>query len=349
MFRHARLVFHGTPLVLIATFTFLLLLAIRARLVGIPLAIVVVSWFFKYCFVLLDAAIAGNDEPPVLSIEMVNPFDEQRPLGQALLMGGGVSLVWWLWMSVGAGIAVVTAVALVLLLPANIAVFGISGNVFHAAWPPRLFGVIRGLGWDYLLLNAIVFASGGMTYVLLTHDVSLWLAAACIQIFFLLIFALIGGALFEHRIDFGLESRTPQERRDERDRRDHNRARQQMIDHSYEYFRHNKPVDGWREIETWLKTHAQGNQVLTEYHEVLEAACAWDDARPGDKLANELIALLLAQRQTGAVLEVVERRLATNPQFQPVSAARLAELAAAAGKRMLRRQIEATAKNTGPL
>jgi hypothetical protein len=74
---------------------------------------------------------------------------------------------------------------------------------------------------------------------------------------------------------------------------------------------------------------------------VFEAACGWEDARPGDRLANELIGLLLARRQTGVALEVAEQRFAANPQFRPTSAQRLTELAAVAGKRALRRQLEA--------
>ena len=46
-----------------------------------PLALLVVSWFFKYGFVLLDQVADGVNEPPVLSYEMLNPANESRPLG----------------------------------------------------------------------------------------------------------------------------------------------------------------------------------------------------------------------------------------------------------------------------
>src|SRR5262249_25623138 len=109
---------------------------------------------------------------------------------------------------------------------------------------------------------------------------------------------------------------------------------------AYEQFRVHKPLEGWREIETWLKTHAVGDNTLSEYHAVFDAACAWDDIRPGDRLANELIGLLLVRRQTAAALEGSEQRFTVNPKFRPVNAARLAELAGLAGKRALRRQLE---------
>jgi len=84
------------------------------------------------------------------------------------------------------------------------------------------------------------------------------------------------------------------------------------------------------------------DELLSEHRAVLAVAARWDDVRPADRLTNELVELYFARRQTGRALEVVEERLATNPKFKPTHAAhalRLAELAAAAGKRALRRQL----------
>src|ERR1700761_2336484 len=93
MGRYLRVPFHMTPLLLVATFTVGMVIAVHAGMGGIPLAIVLVSWFFKYCFVLLDSIVAGEDEPPVLAVEMVNPLSEQRPLLAAGLIGGECALV----------------------------------------------------------------------------------------------------------------------------------------------------------------------------------------------------------------------------------------------------------------
>jgi hypothetical protein len=84
------------------------------------------------------------------------------------------------------------------------------------------------------------------------------------------------------------------------------------------------------------------DELLLEHRAVLAIAARWDDVRPADRLTNELIELYFARRQTGRALDVVEERLATNPKFKPTHPAhalRLAELAAAAGKRALRRQL----------
>ncbi len=338
--RCVRLVFHSTPLVLVATFSVGFLIAFHAGLMGLPLTALLASWFFKYCFVVLDSAVAGHDEIPVLSAEMVNVFDEPRPLGFAAVILVAVSAVVSVNVYLGTGASLAVAVGFILFLPAIIAMFSVSGNVFVAVWPPKLLGVVRGLGWDYLFLNGAMLLVGVIAYFLAATHFPLWVTLAVVQLLFLSLVGLIGSAMFEHRIDFGLESRSPTERLAERDRRDHAKARQQMIDLAYEQFRVQKPLEGWREIETWLKTHAVGDNTLNEYHAVFDAACAWDDVRPGDRLANDLIGLLLVRRQTGAALEVAERRFALNAKFRPVNAARLAELASLAGKRALRRQLD---------
>jgi hypothetical protein len=339
--RCVRLIFHSTPTVLVVTFTIGFLLAMRSGLAGLPLALMLLSWFFKYCFVVLDSALAGRNELPVLSVEMVNPFDEQRPLGIGLLILAAVAAVFAAKAYIGLGTALVLATVFGLVLPASVAVLGISGNLFLAAWPPRLFETLRGLGSDYILLNLAILIVAAIAYAPIALSVPVWMSIAALQWLFLMLFALIGTSVFERRIEFGLDSRTPEEHRAERDRREHEQARQRMVDHAYEYFRHQKPLEGWHEIDTWLKTHARGDRTLPEYHAVLEAACGWDDVRPGDRLANELIGWLLARRQGGMALQVAEQRFAANPQFRPASGVRLAELAAQAGKPALRRRLEA--------
>jgi hypothetical protein len=337
--RYVRFGLHGTALVLVAAFTFGLLLAYRAGLAGVFLGLLLISWFFKYCFVVMDAALAGHDEPPVLSVEMVNPVSEARPLFAVAWIGAAISAVLAVHGHWGQGAAFTTAIALACALPASLGILGLESNPLLAASPLRWLMVIRALRWHYLPLLAAMLAAAALPYVL-TAQGYLPLAVICGQMLLLVLFALIGGALFEHRLDLGLDSRTRQERTAERDRREHLAARQHMIDHAYEQFRINRPKEGWREIETWLAAHARGTRSREEYHAVLEAACSWDDGRPADRLANDLIGLLLATSDNGTALEVAELRLASNPKFTPAQAPRLAELAGLAGKPALRRKLQ---------
>jgi hypothetical protein len=340
--RYALLPFHSTPLLLVGTFSLGLLLASKAGLMGIPLAFILLSWFFKYCFVVLDAIVAGDEEPPVLSIEMVNPVGEQRPLVLALLILVECMLVIAVRKYAGTPASVLAIGVLTVALPANIAVLGVTRNPFLAASPHTLFQIVRALGRDYVLLNVTMLGAAAIIYCMGVYEAPLWLALAAMQLLFLTTFALVGGAVFEHRLELGIDSRTRQERAAERDAREHQVQRGRMLDRAYSKFRVSKPLEGWQEIEAWLREFAQGERQMGEYRALLAAASKWDDARVGDRLANDVLALLLAKRATGEALDVVEQRIVTNPQFQlsqPAQAMRLAELAGAAGKRALQRRL----------
>ena len=113
---------------------------------GIPLGLLLFSWFFKYCFVILDSVVAGDDEPPVLSIEMVNPISEQRPLVLAALILVAGMAVTALQMRFGSTVGFGAVLVLTWVLPANIAVLGYTRNVAKAIWPPALFTLIRSPG-----------------------------------------------------------------------------------------------------------------------------------------------------------------------------------------------------------
>jgi hypothetical protein len=344
MVRHLLLPLHATPLLLVVTFSFGSLIAWKAGFAGIPLAVVLISWFFKYCFVLLDSIVAGEDEPPVLSVEMVNPVDEQRPLMTALLIGAECAGVSALEQHLGTRAAVPALVVVALALPASIAVMGVTGNPFRAMWPPALIDVVRALRRDYVVLNLLILAFVGVAYWMGVHEVSVGTASFVGQMLLLIVFSLVGGAVFEHRLELGIESRTRAERFAERDAREHQSERHRMLDHAYSSFRVRKPLEGWQEIEAWLRQHAQGEMQAVEYRALLETTSKWDDVRAADRLANDFAALLLARRASGEALQVIEERLRANPLFRPAPptlAVRMAELAGAAGKRSLQRQITA--------
>jgi hypothetical protein len=356
MNRYVLFPFRGGALMLLLTFTVGQEIALHAGWMGLPLALALLSWFFKYCFILLDAIVVGAAEPPVLSVEMINPINEQRPLGQALLIAGGVALCLAAGKSLGVMMGWLTGAVLLLLLPASIATLGMTGHLLRAAWPPELWSVIRGVGHHYLLL-IIAIPGLALFFVALAHyGASSWVLIGGGQLSFLLAFALIGSVLHEHRLELGIEYRTMEEHIAERTEREHASERSRMMDHAYMKFRVGKPLEGWQEIHDWLKLQRApaggslagrpvvdpGDELLREHRAVLAIAGRWDDVRPADRLTNELVELYFARRQTGRALEVVEERLAANPKFKPTNAAhtlRLAELAAAAGKRALRRQL----------
>jgi hypothetical protein len=342
MIRYLQFPFHTAGLLLVATFTLGLTIAVDAGLMGIAAGLLFISWFFKYCFVLLDAVIAGAEEPPVLDVNMVNPLSEQRPLAQALIIAGGVLLTLWVWQHAGVRWAYLCGGLLTLTLPASVAVMAISGNAFVAMWPPALVRLIHGLRWHYLMPVAMMAVAALSVRWMSVRDVSLWLIIAVVQVLFLLTFSLIGGVVHENRFELGIDTLTREEREKARAEAEHQRARAQMLDRAYAKFNVSESRLGWEEIQKWLAAYSE-DTLFMEHRAVLKAVSVWPDVRPADKLAGDLIAALLARKRTGEALEVVEGRLASNPGFRPAEEAhtvRLAELAGLAGKRGLRRVLE---------
>lgn len=52
--RYLAIPLRMAPLLLIGTFSLLLVLATKAGFLGIPLGLILLSWFTKYAFVLID-------------------------------------------------------------------------------------------------------------------------------------------------------------------------------------------------------------------------------------------------------------------------------------------------------
>ena len=348
MTRYLLFPFRGASMALVVTFTLGLSLAFHAGWIGIPLGLLLISWFFKYCFILLDSVIAGAEEPPVLSIEMVNPVDEQRPLAQAILIVGGGLLSFELGRLIHPAFGWMSGALLLLLLPASIAVMAMSGNPLRAAWLPELLSLVRGTGRDYAILIGSIAALGVLVATCLQVGAPAGLLVAVVQLSFLLVFALVGGALHEHRLELGIEYKSPRERLAERASREHVSERNRAMERAYGKFRVSKPLEGWQEIQSWLKLHGRAedlaDKMLLEHRAVLATVARWDDVRPADRLTDELVDLFLKRKETGRALEVVEERLVSNPGYRPKEprqVVRLAELASAAGKRALRRHLVA--------
>ncbi len=343
MTRALLLPLRPAPLILVALFSVGLRFGIAGGLLAIPLVAMFVSWFFKYCFVLLDAAVAGDDEPPVLTLEMCNPVNELRPLAELLLIVVGCMLVALARRVAGEPGLVLSGALLLGSLPATVAVLCLGPSALHAASPVALARMIHGLGHHYLWLVLATLALGAGLYALVRLDVSLLLTLALGQLAFLFVFALIGGLVHENRLALGISTRTREERLSERKLAEHVSERKQMLDRSFAQLRLGRTADSWREVERWIAVHCRGERADAEFDALMESTLKWEPPVVADRLVSEYLARLLAARDNGRALETLERRLASNPSFRPVRpehAHRLRELAAFAGKRALCRQLD---------
>jgi hypothetical protein len=342
MTRYLLMPFHATPLILVAVFTIVWAYAIKGGMFGIPADIILASWFSKYCYVLLDSVVAGHKELPVLSVEMLNPVDEQRPLFQAVIVALGFIASWWVYHSVGPVWGLTLGALLVMALPATVALLAISDSWIHALSPLAIGQVVKGLGVSYF--GVLIVTLGGMMLVLTLAQTldSLLLTLVLAQLLFIAMFCYVGGAVFERRIELQLATRTFDERMTERDERRHAAERAAILDRSYALLRLKRRSEAWAHLEPWMRRHCPDSHPFTEYHALQVASCAWEDPVIGDKVTNEYLGKLMANGETGMAVEALEIRQASNPTFcpeDPALAKRLIELANLSGRKVLSQKL----------
>ena len=162
----------GASLTLIALFSVLLLIAASGGLLGLPLALIVTSWFFKYGFALLDQVADGIDEPPVLSYEMINPLNESRPLGLLLVVAVVYLVTEALGHEFGFGLTTALRTIGLLLLPAVIMAQAAGGFV-QSLNPVTLIQMVSRVPGSYLLILSVLAG-----FWLLATGLVIWLPDA---------------------------------------------------------------------------------------------------------------------------------------------------------------------------
>jgi hypothetical protein len=312
-------------------FAVLLSVAAKSGLLGIPLALILTSWFFKYAYILFDHTVRGMDEPPTLDIQMLNPLDEQRPLAQVAILGLIYVAVNFVATHLGPAAAICLAVAALLLLPASVAILGLDGNVFKAANPMAWVHLVLRLGPMYALVLAII---GGYAFLIaLLARWELWLPVQiAIYMFCILsVFSVLGGALYERRHALGLETWVSPERTEERRDKEELRQSEQEVMEAYGKMRAGSHTQAWSMLQSWLTT--RGN-APDDYRWLCGRVATWDDPRYATRLTEDYVDRLLALKRTGEALDVVAARLAEDPAFRPKSAAatlQIARIAAGGG------------------
>ena len=319
--RYLALPLKTAPLMLIAIFSFMLSIAARVGLYGLPLTLILMSWFFKYAFVLLDHTTDGAREPPVLSVEMINPVSEQRSLVLLILVVGiffaSDAAAYWF----GPILGLLLGLVLVFILPAIVAVQGATGSLAQSLNLHRCVRLIARLGRDYalivacaaaLLAIATLFAriSAVPLIVRFAFDMYAWLA----------LFAIIGGVLFERRLDIGLDAAFTPELVDEKAFAAIDRERDRLIDLIYAEWRGGSHLTACRTITDLLERSATPSDELEWLY---SKTAAWPDARLPNQLAQTWLPYLLTEKRHGRVLEVLRERLAADPEFRPTNSTEL--------------------------
>ncbi|HVF16736.1 MAG TPA: hypothetical protein VNA21_07480 [Steroidobacteraceae bacterium] len=338
--RYLALPLKSAPLMLIIIVSLLLSFASRAGLMGLPLTLILMSWFFKYAFVLLDHTTDGVDEPPVLSLEMVNPVSEQRSLVLliivvAIFFSSNAASYWF-----GPALGTLLAIAIVFILPAIIGIQGATGSLLQSLNLSRCVRLIGTLGRDYALIVVCAGVLLSVAFVLSRMpSLPLIIRLAFAMYAWLALFAVIGGVLFERRLDIGLDAAYSPERVDAKNAADVEHERNRLVDRIYAEWRGGSHVTACITVTELLR---QSTAPSDELEWLYAKTSHWPDARLPSQLAQAWLPYLLAAKRNGRVLEVLKERLAADPSFRPATSQqvlRCVRLARDGGERNIARKL----------
>lgn len=321
----------GGAAALILVFAVLLTVALSAGFVGIPLAAILLSWFFKYAYILFDHVVRGVDAPPTLDIQMVNPLSEQRPLAQVIIVAGVAAVVTMSASRLPWAVVWLLAASATLLLPASVAVLGLEGNMLKAVYPVALARMIWGLGVTYLQVVGVIAATVLMLWVLAKFHLWLPIELAIAMFAVLSLFSMLAGALYERRHELGLETWHSPERTAAVERAAEQKENQRVVTEAYGLARSGSHVKAWELLKSWLDSRAHA---IEDYRWVCASAASWGDPRYANRLTEEFVDRLLALKMTGEALDTVAARLRVDKDFRPKSAATtlyIAQLAVCGG------------------
>jgi hypothetical protein len=322
--RRVARILGSTLFVLVFTFSALLTVAAKAGILGIPLAAILLSWFGKYVFVIIDTVAHGHTEPPVLSLDMVAPFANWRGLSLVAVTGSVWLLTNWFESVAGTAIAAVTRLLALATLPACVAIIAIESNPIKAMNPIALGRVIVGLGSRYLQLLGALLAAAVVTYLIGRAPLWLMLRIALDLSLVVALSWLLGFSLYHRRAALGIEAWRSPERTAERESRVSQREHAHFIDEIFGLVRSGSHTNAWASIERRLE---QTRHADAEYDWLLDALQRLDDPRHLARLQDQYLERLVTARRGADGLKALERIWRTSPNFLPRDAAATLTLA----------------------
>ncbi len=325
LFRPAR----GGALGVILVFSILFTIAANASLLGLPLGLILISWYFKYAYFLFDSVVRGVDEPPVLDIQTLNPVSEWRPVAQVVVLAVLGAAVVLVERTLGQGPAVALGIMVALALPASIAVLGLEGHIFHAFSPRALWQLVTALGPWYVVVLGVIAGYAGL--IAAWSAWTSWLVLRLVVLLYaiLSVMSLLAGALYERRDALGLEVWHSPERHAERSRLELLKSSQRIVDSAYAQVRLGAHTAAAKILDEWL---AGRGHALEDYQWLCERLTGWADSRHLLRTQAAYVDRLLRLQRNSEALDVVTAALRLNPQFRPGSAAATFSVASIAAR-----------------
>lgn len=305
---------------------------------GVPLVVILLSWYFRYSFAFLDRLSAGNTEAPVLSVEMiVSSMGEFRWLLPLILVAVAFFASGAANFLLGVAVATVASLALLACLPVVLVIQGWTGRLSHSLNPRVCRIVIENFGTDYVWMVLWVIGIAALCVAVPSVidgtprmlRIALWLYA------WLGVIAIAGGALFANRERLSETLPLVLPELQPRSLDDLAAEREAWLDRIYGAWRGKAFENAYRLV---IEHVEQSTEPLQELNWLLSRASTWEPRQLSNRIAQELVSRLLAEAREGQALRLVKERRSVDPGFglqNRDDALRLAHLATQWGDREL--------------
>ena len=286
-----------------------------ASAVGVFGIILVLAFFLpafsQYMFVILERAALGHNDVPVLSPEMVDPF-QLRPMLALLLIILFVA-AYGAAREMGYGISNLVVLTAIGLLPAMLSILAISGNHLDAVNPRNIMQFIVGMKFGYLRAVTALVVTGFVIRVigaLHLPEVFIWF------LFFyavILVFRYLGHVIYLHRDKLGLAA----ERGPELDSAQMESLElvenKRLMDHIFDCSNTGQYDKGYLEVMEYARRAKDSEKTVGWF---IQQALQWDNKEIGLRLAQWLVSERLDKKNTNNAWLTFEQALMANAKFR---------------------------------
>lgn len=314
---------HGGLATAIVVFAVLSLLAVKAGLFGLWLAVLLSFGGAKYLVVVLRARALG-EAPPVADVDLFNPVARVWLLGGWALMAVLVSAALLLY-SAGHGLAAeILILGCAFVFPAAVLRLAVTQSPLEMLRPAALMGTIRRTGIVYGWIFAAAAAGWLVNRLAAGLPEVVRYAAGAYQL--VLLFSLSGAVFYARRDALELPVRRSPEIDAARRRQVAERERRAVLDHAYGHVSRGNGHAGVAYIRQWLERNDDARET---WHWFFEALGEWESPRARVHFGRDYIARLGRAGAWEQALDVMARCLGLDADFRPRDEDRRPLLAAA--------------------
>ncbi len=304
----------SSTLITLATFVLLILLAVKAGILGLWLAIVVVPAYLRYLTMIAEARARDRDASPpgIEFFTLVGNAWTLFPVIPVVLLG---FLAVEAMQAFGAAAALVIALLGGVVLPAIIGVLVITHSPLQSVDPRAIGRFIRNCGasYAYALLAAVLVVAVPMMLDFLPAWVRSLIEVYLLAAFFAVIGAVTRGAggMDDVELPDGVlpdpDETLAAEVAD----------RTRVLNHAYGFLSRGNREGGLEHIYASLRDDPDPDEAWRWY---LEQMLRWEDVYPGLLLAQQYLGRLLANGEQVAAVKLMLRCGLIDEAFRPLGA-----------------------------